>query len=57
MQLEGVYSVLPTPFTAPGMTGFAFPEILVKIVWLDRPGRVDDAADVFYRAVPLDRRG
>jgi 4-hydroxy-tetrahydrodipicolinate synthase len=37
------------------MTGFAFPEILVKIVSLFRDGRVDDAADVFYRAVPLMR--
>jgi 4-hydroxy-tetrahydrodipicolinate synthase len=37
------------------MTGFAYPEILVKIVSLYRAGRVDDAADVFYRAVPLMR--
>ena len=37
------------------MTGFAFPEILVQIVTLFRAGRVDDAADVFYRAVPLMR--
>ena len=37
------------------MTGFAFPEILVKIVTLFRAGRVDDAAEVFYRAVPLMR--
>jgi 4-hydroxy-tetrahydrodipicolinate synthase len=37
------------------MTGFAFPEILVKIVSLFRAGRVDDAADVFYGAVPLMR--
>jgi 4-hydroxy-tetrahydrodipicolinate synthase len=37
------------------MTGFAFPEILVKIVSLYRAGRVDDAADVFYRSVPLMR--
>jgi 4-hydroxy-tetrahydrodipicolinate synthase len=37
------------------MTGFAFPEILVKIVSLFRAGRVDDAADAFYRAVPLMR--
>ena len=37
------------------MTGFAFPEILVKIVSLYRAGRVDEAADVFYRAVPLMR--
>ena len=37
------------------MTGFAFPEILVKIVALFRAGRVDEAADDFYRAVPLMR--
>ena len=37
------------------MTGFAFPEILVKIVSLYRAGKVDEAADVFYRAVPLMR--
>jgi 4-hydroxy-tetrahydrodipicolinate synthase len=37
------------------MTGFAFPEILVQIVDLFRAGRVDEAADVFYRAVPLMR--
>lgn len=37
------------------MTGFAFPEILVKIVSLFRAGQVDAAADVFYRAVPLMR--
>jgi 4-hydroxy-tetrahydrodipicolinate synthase len=37
------------------MTGFAFPEILVQIVGLFRAGRVNDAADVFYRAVPLMR--
>jgi 4-hydroxy-tetrahydrodipicolinate synthase len=37
------------------MTGFAFPEILVQIVKLFRAGRVDDAADVFYRTVPLMR--
>ena len=37
------------------MTGFAFPEILVKIVSLFRAGRVNEAADTFYRAVPLMR--
>ena len=37
------------------MTGFAFPEILVNIVSLYRAGKVDDAADAFYRAVPLMR--
>lgn len=37
------------------MTGFAFPEVLVEIVRLYRSGRSDEAADVFYRAVPLMR--
>ncbi len=37
------------------MTGFAFPEILVRIVSQYRAGRVDDAADLFYRTVPLMR--
>lgn len=37
------------------MTGFAYPEILVQIVSLYRAGNVDEAADVFYRAVPLMR--
>jgi 4-hydroxy-tetrahydrodipicolinate synthase len=40
---------------AGAMTGFAFPEILVRIVSLYRAGRIDDAADVFYRTVPLMR--
>jgi len=37
------------------MTGFAYPEILVSIVKLFRAGKVDEAAEVFYRAVPLMR--
>jgi 4-hydroxy-tetrahydrodipicolinate synthase len=37
------------------MTGFAFPEILVQVVSLFRSGRVDEAAETFYRAVPLMR--
>jgi 4-hydroxy-tetrahydrodipicolinate synthase len=37
------------------MTGFAFPEILVQIVTLFRAGQVNQAADVFYRTVPLMR--
>lgn len=37
------------------MTGFAFPELLVQIVALYRSDRVDEAAEVFYRAVPLMR--
>jgi 4-hydroxy-tetrahydrodipicolinate synthase len=37
------------------MTGFAFPEILVRIVTHFRSGQVDEAADLFYRTVPLMR--
>jgi 4-hydroxy-tetrahydrodipicolinate synthase len=37
------------------MTGFAFPAILVKIVTLFRAGTIDEAADMFYRKVPLMR--
>jgi 4-hydroxy-tetrahydrodipicolinate synthase len=37
------------------MTGFAFPEILVRIVTLFRAGKIDEASDAFYRAVPLMR--
>ncbi|HJR59230.1 MAG TPA: dihydrodipicolinate synthase family protein [Vicinamibacterales bacterium] len=37
------------------MTGFAFPEILVDIVALFRAGNVDEAADLFYKSVPLMR--
>jgi 4-hydroxy-tetrahydrodipicolinate synthase len=40
---------------AGAMTGFAFPAILVRIVTLFRAGKIDDAADVFYRKVPLMR--
>jgi 4-hydroxy-tetrahydrodipicolinate synthase len=37
------------------MTGFACPEVLVKVVKLYRNGQVDEAADTFYRAAPLMR--
>ena len=40
---------------AGAMTGFAFPAILVQIVSLFRAGKTDEAADVFYRKVPLMR--
>ena len=40
---------------AGAMTGFAFPEILVGIVSRFRAGQVDEAADLFYRSVPLMR--
>src|SRR5258708_1133837 len=37
------------------MTGFAFPEILARIMKCWSAGERDAAADVFYRAVPLMR--
>jgi 4-hydroxy-tetrahydrodipicolinate synthase len=37
------------------MTGFAFPEVLVKVVSLYRAGKIDEAANVFYKFVPLMR--
>src|SRR5262249_9437017 len=40
---------------AGAMTGFAFPAILVRVVSLFRAGQIDEAADIFYRKVPLMR--
>jgi 4-hydroxy-tetrahydrodipicolinate synthase len=40
---------------AGAMTGFAFPSILVSVVTLFRAGKMDEAADRFYRSVPLMR--
>src|SRR5205807_3210530 len=40
---------------AGAMTGFAFPKVLVRIVALFRAGKLDEAADEFYRRVPLMR--
>ena len=37
------------------MTGFAYPEVLVKVVTLYRAGKQEEAADLFYRFVPLMR--
>jgi 4-hydroxy-tetrahydrodipicolinate synthase len=37
------------------MTGFAYPEVLVKVVALFKAGQIDAAADLFYRFVPLMR--
>jgi 4-hydroxy-tetrahydrodipicolinate synthase len=37
------------------MTGFAYPEVLVHVVNHYRAGRIDDAADLFYRFLPLMR--
>jgi 4-hydroxy-tetrahydrodipicolinate synthase len=41
--------------SAGAMTGFAYPEALVRIVSLFRAGKVDEAAEFFYRFVPLMR--
>ncbi len=54
--LGGVFLIEELLAGAAGaMTGFSYPEILVKVVALFRSGRVDEAADAFYRAVPLMR--
>lgn len=37
------------------MTGFAYPEVLVKVVSLYRAGQIDQAANLFYKFVPLMR--
>jgi 4-hydroxy-tetrahydrodipicolinate synthase len=37
------------------MTGYAFPEMLVEVVKLQRAGRRDEAHDVFDRHLPLLR--
>ena len=38
-----------------GAAGGNDPEVLVKVVSLYRAGKMDEAADVFYRFVPLMR--
>jgi 4-hydroxy-tetrahydrodipicolinate synthase len=54
--LGGVYLLEELLAGATGaMTGFAFPEILVRIVSSFRDGRVGEASDLFYRTVPLMR--
>jgi 4-hydroxy-tetrahydrodipicolinate synthase len=54
--LGGVFLIEELMAGAAGvMTGFAYPEVLVKVVSLYRAGKVDEAADVFYRFVPLMR--
>ena len=54
--LGGVFLLEELEAGAAGaMTGFAFPEALVKIVSLYRDGRRDEAAELFYRFVPLMR--
>ena len=54
--LGGVFLIEELLAGAAGvMTGFAFPEVLVKVVTLYRAGKIDEASDVFYRFVPLMR--
>ena len=54
--LGGVFLIEELMAGAAGvMTGFAYPEVLVKVVSLYRQGKIDDAANVFYRFVPLMR--
>lgn len=54
--LGGVFLLEELAAGAAGvMTGFAYPEVLVKVVTLYRAGKVDEAADLFYRFVPLMR--
>jgi 4-hydroxy-tetrahydrodipicolinate synthase len=54
--LGGVFLIEELMAGAAGvMTGFAYPEVLVKVVTLYRAGQLDEAADVFYRFVPLMR--
>lgn len=54
--LGGVYAFEELLAGADGvMTGFAYPEMLVEVVRLFHEGRIDEAADAFYRFVPLMR--
>jgi 4-hydroxy-tetrahydrodipicolinate synthase len=54
--LGGVFLIEELMAGAAGvMTGFAYPEVLVKVVALYRAGQTDEAADLFYRFVPLMR--
>ncbi len=54
--LGGVYLFEELLAGAKGaMTGFAFPEMLVEVVRLFRAGEVTQAANAFYRYVPLLR--
>ena len=54
--LGGVFLIEELMAGAAGvMTGFAYPEVLVQVVSHYRAGRLDEAADLFYRFVPLMR--
>ncbi len=54
--LGGVYLLEELLAGASGaMTGFAYPEMLVEVVRLFSSGAIDQAANAFYRYVPLMR--
>jgi 4-hydroxy-tetrahydrodipicolinate synthase len=54
--LGGVFLIEELLAGAAGvMTGFAYPEVLVKVVSLYKAGRVDEAGRAFYPFVPLMR--
>jgi 4-hydroxy-tetrahydrodipicolinate synthase len=54
--LGGVFLIEELMAGAAGvMTGFAYPEVLVKVVALYKAGRVDEAGRAFYPFVPLMR--
>jgi 4-hydroxy-tetrahydrodipicolinate synthase len=54
--LGGVFLIEELLAGAAGvMTGFAYPEVLVKVVALFAQGRRDEAADLFFKFVPLMR--
>ena len=54
--LGGMYLLEELMAGAAGaMTGFAYPEILVKIVRLFRSGETEEAANIFYKYVALMR--
>jgi 4-hydroxy-tetrahydrodipicolinate synthase len=54
--LGGLYALEELERGAVGlMTGFAYPELLVRLVRLYREGRVGEAADLFYAILPLIR--
>ena len=54
--LGGVFLIEELLAGAAGvMTGFAYPEVLVKVVALYQEGRIDEAGRAFYPFVPLMR--
>jgi len=54
--LGGVFLIEELMAGAAGvMTGFAYPEVLVKVVSLYKAGRIDEAGRAFYPFVPLMR--